>query len=387
MIKYYSLFIILSAVSLYAEPKTFVREYTYQAGEYDSRLTCRAIAMTEAKRLLLEELGTFLKSSTTVQNGMVVSDDISIYTAGAVQTKLVDEKWDGAQYWLKVQIDADPDSVALAVKMIRQDQSKATELESLKVRSDQALREIARLNQALQQSGNQAAQLFEQIKYLESARKLSAAELGRQGMAALLANDNTGALQYYTKALELDPDNNASLTNRGIIYARLGDHEKAVQDYDQALKGVKKEYRIYYNRGIAYYNLKEYAKALKDFNQALLLKPGHARSYYNRALVYEGLKNYRLALADYNKSLKLEPGDAQAYCNRGSLYQQQKLYHKALVDYNKAIEVDPAFSDAYLNRAGLQVLKGDMPAALADARKAAELGNEEARLLLERLER
>lgn len=366
---------------------TFVREYTYQAGEYDSRLTCRAIAMAEAKRLILEELGTYLKSSTTVQNGMVVSDDVSTFTAGAVQTKLVEEKWDGAQYWIKVQMDADPDSVDLAVKRLREDQGKTAELEALRQKTDQALKEIAQLNQQLSQASSEAARFSDQIKYLENARQLSASELSQQGMAALLANDHTGALLAYSKALELDPLNGTNLVNRGIAYARTGDHQKAILDYDRAAKTMSGDHRLYYNRGIANYSLKQYAKALKDFNKAILLKPDHSKSFYNRALVYEALNNNKLAQLDYSKTIKLDPSDIQAYNNRGAVYLQQKLYAKAISDFNKMIEIDPTFSDAYLNRAGVYAAKGDMAAALTDAKKAAELGNEDARLLLERLER
>jgi tetratricopeptide (TPR) repeat protein len=376
---------LLFTVNVNAEIKSFVRDYTYQAGEYDSRLTCRAIAMTEAKRLLLEELGTFLKSSTTVQNGMVVSDDVSIFTAGAVQTRLVEEKWDGAQYWIKVQMDADPDSVDLAVKRLRDDQSKTAELEALKQKTDQALQEIGRLNQQLSQASSEASKFSDQIKYLENARQLSASELSQQGMAALMNNDHTGALLAYSKALELDPLNGTNLVNRGIAYARAGDYQKAVQDYDRAARTMSQDHRLYYNRGIAFYGLKQYAKALKDFNQAILLKPDHSRSFYNRALVYEALKNNKLAQLDYSKTIKLDPSDIQAYNNRGAVYLQQKLYAKAISDFNKMIELDPAFSDAYLNRAGVYAAKGDMAAALADARKAAELGNEDAKLLMEKL--
>ncbi|MDO9026837.1 MAG: tetratricopeptide repeat protein, partial [bacterium] len=82
---------------------------------------------------------------------------------------------------------------------------------------------------------------------------------------------------------------------------------------------------------------------------------------------------------------ELDPSDIQAYNNRGSVYLQQKLYAKAISDFNKMIEIDPAFSDGYLNRAGVYAIKGDLAAALADARKAAQLGNEDAKLLLEKL--
>ena len=55
--------IILAAVVCgNAESRTFVREYYYQAGESDSKITSRTKALTEVKRLLLEEIGVYLES-------------------------------------------------------------------------------------------------------------------------------------------------------------------------------------------------------------------------------------------------------------------------------------------------------------------------------------
>jgi hypothetical protein len=51
-----------------AEIKTFLKEYTYQASEMDSKVSCRAIALEQVKRLLLEELGTYLESHTEILN-------------------------------------------------------------------------------------------------------------------------------------------------------------------------------------------------------------------------------------------------------------------------------------------------------------------------------
>ena len=81
-----------------AETKTFVREYTYQAGDEDSKNSSRTISLREVKRLLLEELGTYLESTTEVQNFQLTKDQIITLTAGIVQTELVEEKWDGRTY-------------------------------------------------------------------------------------------------------------------------------------------------------------------------------------------------------------------------------------------------------------------------------------------------
>ena len=47
-----------------AETKTFIKEYNYQASEVDSKVSSRAIALEQVKRLLLEELGTYIESHT-----------------------------------------------------------------------------------------------------------------------------------------------------------------------------------------------------------------------------------------------------------------------------------------------------------------------------------
>ncbi|KAF0143573.1 MAG: hypothetical protein FD156_2548 [Nitrospirae bacterium] len=56
----------------FADIKTFVKEYTYQASELDSKVSSRVITLEIVKRQLLEELGTFLtryQSSTGLPVG------------------------------------------------------------------------------------------------------------------------------------------------------------------------------------------------------------------------------------------------------------------------------------------------------------------------------
>ena len=49
------LILILSSTVL-LNAKTWVREYTYNASEADSKLTSRAISLEQVKRLLLQEI-------------------------------------------------------------------------------------------------------------------------------------------------------------------------------------------------------------------------------------------------------------------------------------------------------------------------------------------
>lgn len=86
--------LFLSPNSALAETKTFQREYTYQASEADSKLSARAIALEQVKRLLLEELGTYLESRN------------------------------GKKYRLNAKIAADPEQVIKTLASLRQDKEK-----------------------------------------------------------------------------------------------------------------------------------------------------------------------------------------------------------------------------------------------------------------------
>jgi hypothetical protein len=66
--------IFLFAGLSHAEKVTFVKEYTYQASELDSKASCRTISLEMVKRLLLEELGTYLISETEVKNMQLTKD-------------------------------------------------------------------------------------------------------------------------------------------------------------------------------------------------------------------------------------------------------------------------------------------------------------------------
>jgi hypothetical protein len=120
------LFLLFIPHLISAETKIFVKEYTYQASEDDSRNSSRTLALREVKRLLLEELGTYLESVAEVQNFQLTKDRITALTAGIVQTEIMADKWDGdsLKYWLKAKIVADSDEVIKSIDALRNDLAK-----------------------------------------------------------------------------------------------------------------------------------------------------------------------------------------------------------------------------------------------------------------------
>jgi len=124
-----------------AENKVFIREYNYQAGENDSKITARAKALTEVKRLLLEELGVYMESYTNYivedQKGTITKDffqnEIKSLSAGITETKILEENWNGVQYYIKAEIEADPTDVARKINASLEKRQADVVIDSLRI--------------------------------------------------------------------------------------------------------------------------------------------------------------------------------------------------------------------------------------------------------------
>lgn len=134
-------FCILSVSVTKAEKKTFIREYSYQASENDSKVSARQKAMTEVKRLLIEELGVYIESyvnyTTEEHNSKITNDflsnEIRQISAGIAETKIVDEQWNGETYYVKAEIIADPTEVIRLVNKTIENRKSDVVIDSLKM--------------------------------------------------------------------------------------------------------------------------------------------------------------------------------------------------------------------------------------------------------------
>lgn len=110
---------ILVPSKAFPQKKTFIREYHYKASETDSKVSSRQKALTEVKALLLEELGTYVESyvnyQVTEEKKQITKEffksEIKTLSMGTTETKIVEESWNGYEYYVKAQIVADPEEV------------------------------------------------------------------------------------------------------------------------------------------------------------------------------------------------------------------------------------------------------------------------------------
>lgn len=215
---------------------------------------------------------------------------------------------------------------------------------------------------------------------LLSQPDLTADDYFNQGMDAFNAGDYQGAIEAYTQAIRLDPNDAASFNNRGTAYFNLRQYEQARTDYAAAI-AINNEYALaYYNRGNVNYVLENDEDAVTDLNRAIELDPSNPEAHFVRGLAYSALQNYDSALLDYNKALELNyKFPERVYNARAYLYYYARDNAAAAIgDYQSAIRANPDYLYPYWNLGDVYYDTGDFAAALENYRIYVSLAGDQA---------
>ena len=143
------------------------------------------------------------------------------------------------------------------------------------------------------------------------------------------------AIEYYTKAIEINPLYEKAFINKGIILAKLMAFDEALYAFNMALEINDKSEICYFNIGIIYSKLERYEDALFYFNTASEL--GYDYAYLNVALVLEKLGRIDEAFKTYDKAIKVNKSLEVIYLNKASLLINIKKYKEAIEYLDKAL--------------------------------------------------
>ncbi len=157
----------------------------------------------------------------------------------------------------------------------------------------------------------------------------------KMGVFYQRTKDPIEALDYYNKALQLDPTNAEIYNNRSLIYKELGKYDKAVTGFLKAIHFDPEYVKAYNNIGLLYFLKNNPAAAISSFQKAIKIDPRNVESYNNLASVYKKQDNPLKALELYQAILKKNPGHIEAHYNLALLYEQEGNYPKAITHYSQ----------------------------------------------------
>ena len=225
---------------------------------------------------------------------------------------------------------------------------------------------------------------FEMFARLRSTdapyRELTASDYRARGdEAGYHRGEYQDAIENYSMAILLDPEDALLYYSRGVANHELHRREKALSDYTEATHKDPSYPDAYAARGLVNYEMERYTEALGDYNRAIEPAPHNEEAYYHRGRVYDQLEEYEEALEDYDIAIELAPHNEEAYYHRGRVYDQLEEYEEALEDYDRAIHKGRNRADVYMDRGKVKAklerfkeARSDFDTAIAKNSKYAE---------------
>ena len=119
----------------------------------------------------------------------------------------------------------------------------------------------------------------------------------------------------------------------------LGDYKGAIEDYTKAININPNDPEVFINRGLAKYKLLDYQGAIEDYTKAISINPNDPEAFFNRGNVKLKLKDYQGAIVDYTKATKLNPDYSDAFFNMGVAKSKLLDYKGAIEDYTQIFKI------------------------------------------------
>jgi len=155
-------------------------------------------------------------------------------------------------------------------------------------------------------SGGQSA-AAESSSPASPANEQSVEELVNRGIEKGKEGDLDGAIAEFTRAIELNPKDDAPYYNRAQAKWLKKDGAGAIADYTRAIELGSTNPAAYNNRGNARAENNDRDGAIADYTRAIELNPNYARAYYNRAVTKQAKGDAAGAAADFKHAQELDP--------------------------------------------------------------------------------
>lgn len=132
------------------------------------------------------------------------------------------------------------------------------------------------------------------------------------GNAQLAAKNYVGAVEMYSRAIDLDPDNAVYYSNRSAAYLAMGDARgKALRDAEKCIELKPEWWKGYSRKGAAEHALQRFDAARATYNQGLKLDPDNASLLEAAEDAYSAGQKHSQMLRDQAKQAERQRKEAE----------------------------------------------------------------------------
>ena len=233
-------------------------------------------------------------------------------------------------------------------------------------------------NRYLKEHGLNKAGLILSLNYYKKANECSSflGDLISSRLIILCDSMNTyEKKESYELIVENFPDQTFPYTMLAYLYEdELGDYDKAIEYYQKAINVNPDDGNAYGNIGEVYDKMNNYEKAIEYYQKnidridvgSIVYDMDYTRLYWAMGEDYRRKGNYDNEIKCYQKIIEVDPNDVDSYINMGIAYGRKHNYDKSSECYQKAIDINPNDAESYY-RVGIAYFLRDWKLSAADS--------------------
>ncbi len=214
-------------------------------------------------------------------------------------------------------------------------------------------------------------------KFNESLQVVPEFELSllQRGKCKFEIKDYKGAIDDFMKVLEINPSIGETYFNMGYTHLVSDTSKKAksIEYFNVAIEKGYTEAFVYYYKGLAQMFSADYVNALESFTKAIEKDSKSALAFHERGSAKLMLNDFPGAVLDYRAALNLQSNMIFAYNNMGTAHTKAKEYPDAINSYTAAVTMDPKYVKAQNNRGIAQYYAGEYKKAIDDFNAALQI--------------
>ena len=290
-------------------------------GDGETPSIAESRALLQAKKVALEQAGTYVESYTKVKNIQVTEEEIKVLTSGIMEVEILDKKRSvvdgGFRFWIKIKSKINPDKIQEMAKKVKE-KSVVEDYKKIQEVYERSRLDIAELTKQLAAAKNEKGKKVIEIKISDDERYFQANEWRAKGYQHGINSEYEEAIKAFTAAIALRPNYEEAYYGRGIAFYEKRLFDKAIKDFSKAIElnsnadifDIIYKANAYFNRGNAYFSKNQDDKAISDYSSAIAIDASYFQAYFNRSVVYKRNSQNKKRLDDYNRAITINPNVA-----------------------------------------------------------------------------